>query len=298
MKTNLLMGNQHELKDTREVEIAAVIRLSDDEYRKFQDGSSLPNRYSDIMQTYTGTEKRRGSSMIFKYNAALVLSVSSPDGIAVCGKNGYITYVGQFPDAREWLDRRIKKMADFVCAFSRVPDAKLPHRLEFESIGKGFGSTITSDNGIGELLEKELGERNEITDVIMHQDCLEINRLLDYGQEALDTPCEWMSFFSLIGCNLEDVHLCHCDEEHDLATIVELNSNTLTEQGKKDWSDMLDAKVERIYTGAYGTQIDLSGCEADRIRDFSYMLAGQCSTKDYDRWVNDEDESADMNMTQ
>jgi antirestriction protein ArdC len=90
----------------------------------------------------------------------------------------------------------------------------------------------------------------------------------------------------------EDVHLCHADEEIDLATIVELNKNTLTAQGKSDWADVLSGKVERIYQGAYGLQMDISGVEPQRLTDFSYMLAGYAPVSDYDRWVNQSEEVA------
>ena len=101
----------------------------------------------------------------------------------------------------------------------------------------------------------------------------------------------------LVNCRLEDVHLCHCDEDIDLATIVELDSNTLTEKGKADWADILDAKVEKIYEGAYGTQIELSDVDSQRLTDFSYMLAGQCSESKYDEWVySDTDQSAEQSF--
>ena len=87
-------------------------------------------------------------------------------------------------------------------------------------------------------------------------------------------------------CELEDIHLIDRDEEHELATIVELNKNTLTEEGKNEWGDVLSAKVERIFEGDYGIQVEVSGCDAERIKDFSFMLAGYVSEKDYDRWVN------------
>jgi hypothetical protein len=97
-----------------------------------------------------------------------------------------------------------------------------------------------------------------------------------------------MNLMGLIGCNLHDVHLLHDSEEHDLATIEELTPDTLTALGKYDWADVLNAKVENISHGYYGTQIDLSGCDAERLRDFSYMLAGDCPLSDYDKWVNDD----------
>ena len=98
-----------------------------------------------------------------------------------------------------------------------------------------------------------------------------------------------LSIADLMTANLEDFHLLHVDEEHDLATIVELYPDTLTEQGREDWADVLGAKVERIYNGYYGIQADISGCEAGRLRDFSYMLAGQCPLSDYNKWVNEDD---------
>ena len=49
---------------------------------------------------------------------------------------------------------------------------------------------------------------------------------------------------------------------------------------------VLNAKVTSIYEGHYGVQIGLTGCPAERLRDFSFMLAGHCPVEDYDRWVN------------
>ena len=62
--------------------------------------------------------------------------------------------------------------------------------------------------------------------------------------------------------------------------------DTLTEDGRREWSDVLNAKVTSIYEGHYGVQIGLTGCPAERLRDFSFMLAGHCPAEDYDRWVN------------
>jgi len=301
MKTKLTMTTPEAL-ETRDVEITGVVILPDNEHRLFLATGQLPDRFTDRLNQYTKVVMPPRSSMISEYKALLVLSEDGGEGTAVCGKDR-VSYASVFPGAREWLDRRIGQMADFVCEFSHIPDAKLPHRLKLDSIGDILDSTVKSDNGIGELLKKELEKRDEITDIIMHQDCFEINYLLDYGQEALDTPSERMTLSGLIGCNLHDVHLIHDSEEHDLATIVELTPETLTEQGKHDWADVLGAKVENISHGYYGTQIDLSGVKAGRLRDFSYMLAGNCPLSDYDKWVMDKsldthdgDESQGMTM--
>ena len=95
---------------------------------------------------------------------------------------------------------------------------------------------------------------------------------------------------------MQDIHLLDVDEEHDLATIVELGADTLTEQGKADWSDILDAKVERIYEGSYGLQIDVSGASPERLHDFSYMLAGYTPLSDYEKWVAPSDNGEKFEM--
>ena len=100
----------------------------------------------------------------------------------------------------------------------------------------------------------------------------------------------------LIRASLEDIHLVHSDEEIDLATICELKEDTLTDAGKKEWSDVLNADVHRIFTGIYGLQIEVSGVKPQRLSDFSYMLAGDCSEQDYEKWVTQEPEAPEAGM--
>lgn len=95
-----------------------------------------------------------------------------------------------------------------------------------------------------------------------------------------------ITLFELMGCNLENVHIVDADVEHDLATIVELNQDTLTEEGKREWSDVLGAKVTRIFDGIYGMQIEVTGCEPERLEAFSKMLAGECTLSESERWLN------------
>ena len=113
--------------------------------------------------------------------------------------------------------------------------------------------------------------------------------------EALRGCDKGLTVAELIHCGLEDVHLLHADEEIDVATIDRLTSDTITEAGFREWYDVMSAKVERIYTGFYGLQVDVSGCEPERLTDFSYALAGYCSEEDYDRWFRDEPDETNEN---
>lgn len=95
---------------------------------------------------------------------------------------------------------------------------------------------------------------------------------------------------------LEDIHLVHSDQDIELATIVELKSDTLTEEGQREWADVLNASVKRIFDGIYGVQVECCSVDPQRLADFSFMLAGQCSVQNYDKWVASEVELPDQQI--
>ena len=89
----------------------------------------------------------------------------------------------------------------------------------------------------------------------------------------------------LLDFSLEDFQLLPDGIDEMPLTIVALNDRTLTENGKTEWSDVLNARIQKIYQGYYGFQIDLTGVKASRIYEFSAMLAGYCPIEDYYKWV-------------
>ena len=109
-----------------------------------------------------------------------------------------------------------------------------------------------------------------------------------------DTPCETMSLGGLIACNLYDVHLSHNIGAHEPVIIYDLTAGTLTERGKEDWADVLNAKVEQISHDDGKTQISLSGVEEERIQDFSCMLERMCPADDFEKWVNEENGMSEL----
>jgi len=97
-----------------------------------------------------------------------------------------------------------------------------------------------------------------------------------------------LSLGELIQCvQLEDVNIFDYDEEHDYASIVELNANTLTEEGKKHFSKVLNAEVVKIFEGGEGVHILIRGTTGKRVEDFSFALAGYCSEENFKKWFNE-----------
>ena len=164
--------------------------------------------------------------------------------------------------------------------------------VSFQEIRERFGLDLSADSDAGRFLARELQQEEKINELIMTEDNIEMAYHLEYCPACNQGGAPGiMNLFSLMGCNLYDVHLCHDEEEHRIATITELNQDTLTDEGKAEWADVLEAKVTKVYSGFYGLQVALTGCMAQRLADFSFMLAGYCSEKDYERWVMDEDRS-------
>ena len=230
-------------------------------------------------------------------DSLLVLNSESEDGILVNSEGAhYARYSSFLPYAKPMIKKQIKDIVDEIIEgkFGELDGGNW--FIGFDDIKEHFDITVTKENGIGELIIEELESREEVDEIIASEDAIEITAYLSEVPESATSQEKLMTVFSLMGCNLEDVHLIDNDEEHELATIVELNQDTLTEQGKRDWADVLSAKVVRIFEGDYGVQISVTGCDAERVKDFSYMLAGYCSDEDYRKWVTGEEEKEEVEL--
>ena len=227
----------------------------------------------------------------------LVLDEEGEDGVLVNSEgSAYARYTGYMSGAKKRLRDEIKEIADAIIQGRFGDTGKGSWVVGFDDVKEHFDLTVNKTNGIGEMLIEELESREEIGEIIATEDCLEITEYLSQAPADADSGERFMTVLSLMGCNLEDVHLIDSDEEHDFATIVELNSNMLTDEGKRDWADVMNGKVERIFEGDIGLVVEVSGCSADRLAEFSYMLAGYCAESDYNRWVSGSSNEPTMEM--
>jgi hypothetical protein len=215
-----------------------------------------------------------------------VLGEGEEDGILVESEGSlYARYSALLPNARDFMQKNVQTMAEDLIKQGTAQTANGSWVIGFDEISQHFDMTVTPNNGIGLMLLNELALRDEIAEMIATEDCIEMTYYLENAPVTDDAGERLTTLFGLMGCNLENVHILDADEEHDLATITELNQHTLTEQGKHDWADVLGAKVKRIYDGYYGTQIEVTGCDPARLESFSKMLAGECTIAESERWL-------------
>ena len=81
--------------------------------------------------------------------------------------------------------------------------------ISYNELYYHFGVDVNDTNGNGKALADELKKRDEIAELIMTEDCIEINFHLQYCENCQNgNPA---SVLSLIGCNIYDEHLDHED---------------------------------------------------------------------------------------
>ena len=267
---------------TDECKIEAVVVLDAEELEDFRRRLFVARDFIADNHDYMYLD-RNGVS-----HCLLVLGEGQPDGILVdSGLSQHAKFTSFLPNAVDFMEKQIRMMANEILNDNE-------NTIDFKTISDKFDVAVTEENGIGRMLIDELRGRNELVNVEVTHNSIELTRvenaLVEVDYKRL------MTLFMLMGCNLENVHIVDSDVEHDLATIVELNQDTLTDEGKREWSDVLSAKVTRIFDGIYGTQIEVTGCEPERLEAFSKMLAGECTLSESERWLNPamDDEAFDL----
>ena len=273
--------------------VESVHTLSHAEFEDFSDS---------LLENYPFIAERADSLGVDEQDRCrclLILDEDDDNGILVHSAGyDYARYSSYYPNAKMHLKNEIRQVAEAIVKGRFGDTENGSWIIGFDDIKEHFDLTVSPNNGIGTLLLEELEAQEEIGEIVATEDCLQITSYLTQIPENTTSEERLLTVFSLMGCGLEDVHLVDRDEEHELATIVELNRNTLTEQGKHDWADVLGAKVERIFEGGYGVQICVSGCDPQRLSDFSFMLAGYVPESDFNKWVNSAPEQGENDAIQ
>ena len=201
---------------------------------------------------------------------------------------GFIGFTGII-DKREDV---IRRMADRIVHDGMPEQGSVLSEFTFEELSKQLNTQISWDSYIGQNLIDRLIDNGSVRNFSQTDDGISFEIIADEIEER-QKP---FTVRDLMRANLEDIHLLDTDVEHDLATIVELNEHTLTEEGVTAWSDVLNARVKRVYAGYYGTQVDVEGCDPNRLEAFSKMLAGECTLDEMDRWVNPSDDGETFDL--
>lgn len=285
----------------RDVVIETVIRLPKEEYEQF---------LSSPCDSYEFIEKNSKSMLMDEKNGVfycmLVTGEGYRDGVLVEAEGyPYARYASYVPDATALCYDSLSKVNGIL---AKAVEEIVEEGTNMTTTGNWMTDCSKVETLLGEgqsenprllkLLQDMLRERPEVSLVDCVEEGFDIYYYLDFcpnyipeeGEAAVQeagADVKSPRLKDILCTHWENIHLVHTEVDNVPHTIAELDSGTLTEAGKKVWADVLNAKVERVYQGLYGLQMELSGVKPDRLEAFSGMLGGYCSEQEYETWVNE-----------
>ena len=272
--------------------IEAVITIPESEFKEFQ--NSLYERQSFILDNLDKMYVGKSG----EFHTILVVGDESSDGVLVESEGyDYGRCVSFLPEAKAFLKRKMEELTDKIVTDQRKGNSDELVRIRFSELSETYGIDVSPNQGLFSYLLPALTERKEIRDVYVEQEGFLCSFVPLCQEEGYTYRPNGIRLMELLDCTLEEFHLLPEGIDEMPLTIIELNDKTLTENGKTEWSDVLNAGVKRIYQGYYGLQIDLTGVKASRIYDFSAMLAGYCPIEDYCKWVREDSFLPGQKMT-
>ena len=285
----------------RDVVTETVIRLPKEEYEQF---------LSSPCDSYEFIEKNSKPMLMDEKNGVfycmLVTGEGYRDGVFVEAEGyPYARYASYVPDATALCYDSLSKVNGILAkAVEEIVEEGtnmtttgnwMTDRSKVETL---LGGGQSENPRLWKLMQDMLRERQEVSLVDCVEEGFDIYYYLDFSPNYI--PEEGEAAVQEAGADVkspllkdilcarwENIHLVHTEVDNMPHTITELDSGTLTEAGKKVWADVLNAKVERVYQGLYGLQMELSGVKPGRLEAFSGMLGGYCSEQEYETWVNE-----------
>ena len=284
----------------RDVVIETVTRLPKEEYEQF---------LSSPCDSYEFIEKNSKSMLMDEKNGVfycmLVTGEGYRDGVLVEAEGyPYARYASYVPDATALCYESLSKVNEIL---AKAVEEIVKEGTNMTTTGNWMTDRSKVETLLGEgqsenprlwtLLQDMLGERPEVAQVDRMDEGLDIyyldfcpNYIPEEGEAAVQeagADVKSPRLKDILCTRWENIHLVHTEVDNVPHTIAELDSGTLTEAGKKVWADVLNAKVERVYQGLYGLQMELSGVKPSRLDAFSGMLGGYCSEQEYETWVKE-----------
>ena len=282
----------------RECVIEKAVELSEAEYSRFR--SSMLRDTSFIAESIDAMYMEENGA----YHCLLVLGENHSDGVLVEAEGyDYARYSSYLPGARDYLTARLNELTDQLIREGTQNTSSGSWVFYFDEIQEQYGVNLKDSGSISTILCDLLAVRQEMAEIEPLEDGLDMTFYLDYCPnledrvlDEVESGDQTLHLKEQIRVPFENLHLVHDEVDMCPSTIVYLDSDTLTEEGKQAWGDVLNAQVRRVFHGIYGVQAECAGVPSERLTEFSRMLAGNCPCEDYDRWVREPEGSPGMEL--
>lgn len=199
------------------------------------------------------------------YHCLLALGEGGDDGILIEAEGaGYIRYGALVPHARDFVERELGRIAElFMKDIS--PDPKTGDiSIYLEDIAECTGAEVRDDSEIARMFYRTLEKHPGVAGVEAVGDCLVITPAAAQEQTA-NTGLKLRDVL-LLGGDMENVYMVH--DTADVGFIPASYTAMMTDKGREEHAELLDAAVKEIRPGAYGPEIVLGGVDPELLVNF------------------------------
>ena len=243
-------------------QIKEIIELPQDEFISL---SHHPNAdYDFIAENRDLMGKWDGA-----YHCLLALDKDGTDGVLIEAE-GYdsVRYGAYVSHARDYVERELERAAElFLKDISPDPETG-DISIYLEDIEEYTGADVRDDSEIARMFYRILERHPAVAGVDAVGDCLAVTPAA--AQERGAPGSLKLKDVLLLG-GMENVYMVH--ETADVGFVPASYTAMLTEKGREEHAELLDASVKEIRPGAYGTEIVLGGVEPELLVNFDRAAA-------------------------
>ena len=265
MKIRAEMGRQRAPLLPQEYQVDKVVELPNALFATFMDCPLY--RYDFIRENAVEIHQHDGFD-----HCLLVLGKNRPDGMLVqCGEDGRADYTAYVAGARDIVQARLDRVADFIIHQGTERTASGGWYVYCEELEELFGIAIREGNGFDAMMRERLERRPEVAWAEVGLEHIETTFRPEFcaglrGSAAQEKPdIRLRDILPLLtGGGL--TFLCH--EEADRPVLAE-NLRELTASGREDYAALLNARVSEIAPTPEGTEVVLTDVAPEELARFN-----------------------------
>ena len=265
MKIRANMGRQRDPLLPREYQADKVVELPDDLFTAFMDRPL--DRYEFIRENTVEARQYDGFG-----HCLLVLAEGHADGVLVqCGEDGRADYTAYITGARDVVQARLDRVADFIISQGTQRTASGSWYVYSEELEERFGVTVREGNGLDAMMRETLKRRPEVAQAEVGPDHIETTFRPEFcaglrGGGLEEKPdVRLRDILPLLTCG-GLTFLCH--EEADRSVLAE-NLRELTAAGREDHAALLNARISEIASAPEGTEVVLTDVAPEELARFN-----------------------------
>ena len=205
----------------------------------------------------------------------LVLGEGRTDGVLVqCGNDGRAAYSAYVTGARDVVQARLDRVADFIVSQGAQRTASGSWYVYCEELDEKFGVAIQEGNGLDAMLKDTLERRPEVAQVDISLQHIETTFRPEFCTQLRSSAEK-----TQLDIRLRDIlpllkgggltFFTH--EEADTSVLAE-NLGKLTGTGREDHAALLNARVAEISPSPEGTEVVLTDVDPQELARFNQAL--------------------------